>query len=142
MKYILILFLLSALSCSSMQPKSVDDSYTQHPAPATFPMDYKGEPPTLPTETWAEFYGAGTYLYQQGKYDKAMEYFLSAANLATGEAKRTCLVAAAISSLAAADPTQFINIRQEIRNLSNDDPFKKPTATDKALEALDKIERY
>jgi hypothetical protein len=138
---LLLILMLALTGCSSIDRKD-DDSYKQLSESTTFPMDYTGKPATLPPETWAEFYDAGTYLYGIGKYEKAMDYFLSAANLASGEARRICLVAAAISALAASDSTQFLSIRQEIKGITEDDPFKQPTVTDRALEALEKIDRY
>lgn len=138
---LLFLVLIIMAGCSSMDRKD-NDLYDQFLASATFPMDYTGKPAKLQPETWAEFYDAGTFLYDTGKYDRATEYFLDAADLTTGEARRTCLAAALICALASGDTHQFVSIRQQLRDITEKDPFKQPTVTDKALEVMDKIDRF
>ena len=128
--------------CATATPKKLEGPRSNSNVAVTFPADYQGRPLTADPITWPEFYDGGTYLYRNGRYSKATEYFLNAADISTGEAQRTCLAAAAISAMASGDAEQFISIRQQLRDLTEDEPFKEPTVTDMALESIEKINRF
>jgi len=134
----LLIFLTAVLfACAGHQPIN-----TTVPEKTFFPTNYQGRPLTGAPETWTDYYDGGTYLFLTGKYSLAAEYFLNGAQIASGnDAKRACLAAAAVSALGADDTAQFINAREQLRDLTSRDPFSEPTVTDRALKELEKVTR-
>ncbi|MBC8432376.1 hypothetical protein [Desulfobacula sp.] len=125
-------------------PNAYADTYSKSiPAKALvkFPGNYRGKALKGQPVTWKDFYDGGTYLFEKGRYLLACDYFLNGAELAEGEAKKTCLSAAAVSALGADDTLRFVEIRDWLNRFQDPSPFKAVTPTDKAVGEIKKIRR-
>ena len=142
-----LVFLLALAGCSLTKPAVIQvptegfEAFGNPGQLVNFPKDYKGKTMKTKPQTWTDFYGGGTWLFRDGNYELAINYFMEAANIARGEARRTCLIAAAVSALAAND-LRFLEIREELEKSRDVNPFSRKTVTDKAADMLEEIVRH
>lgn len=140
MKLLVIILATTLFACTYTKQSTPNMKNSSNQV--VFPSNYQGRALLSEPETWKDFYDGGTYLFRIGNYSLAMQYFLNAANIATGEAKKVCLAAAAVSALGANDSAQFINVRQQLTDMAAQNPFSQPTVTNQALEVFENIMRY
>ena len=102
-EFFLILFLAALMLASCAHNQNLSEAPDNEKV-VEFPYWYEGHLPDKDPETWDEHYNAGVWLFNEGKFPEALDHFLKAAEISTGEAQRTCLTAAAVTALAAGDP--------------------------------------
>lgn len=100
-----------------------------------FPYWYGGRFPDKTPETWNEHYNAGVWLFREGNFPEALDHFLAAVELATGEAQRTCLTAAAISALGAGDP-RYKQLIDRLEVAGPENAFRETTIIDRVIPVL------
>ena len=137
-----LVFFLVLAGCSLTKPAVIQNPTAPVTASKTvsFPADYRGHIMKMNPLTWNEHYMAGAWLYRVGNYTEGTNHFLNAAELSNGEARRTCLAAAAVVALAGND-SRFHAIREKLKKTRDDNPFRTRTVTDKVAGTLEVITR-
>ena len=137
------LLVLVVGGCSTVTPKRAGDTAEFGSVSVTFPANYVGRRLVDKPVSWTDYYDGGTYLFMRGRYSEATDYFLGAADRASGEAMRTCLAAAAVCALADDNTLEFEAIMDRFGSLADEDqdPFSEPTRTDGVIGVLSTIKR-
>jgi hypothetical protein len=133
-----LILLLSAFMLASCAHDQNQLTEANNQKVVEFPYWYEGHLPDKDPETWDEHYNAGVWLFQEGKFPEALNHFLVAVDLTTGEAQRTCLTAAAVTALGAGDP-RFNQLIDQLELTEPENTFREKTIIDQAIPVLKDI---